>query len=430
MRKALSKSVRFEVFKRDKFTCHYCGGKAPDVVLHVDHIHPVSKGGTNEIMNLLTSCFNCNMGKGAKPLSDSSAIEKQRKQLELMQERREQIELMFEWKKSLGKLENQTAARVMKYVKAKIKPYALNDEDQATIHNLIDRYEIDAILSAVDISAKQYLKSKNGEIEQWRIDEFINKLGGILHNTSLNPVDRKLAYIKNVLKSNVRYYDAKLASIILRNYVKALRVHWRYTDEQILSDLDSEVLLKTQEIDNWSEWRKIIDGWIESIKKDDKGSGVINGRQPVKCSLETLEGFMVGRKFDYEGSIQALCHILSPFKSFDEERFKKDIRKSLINFIEENQLFAEETIKKYDENEEERKEFAWEAISEDWSFYTQYEPDKENDGGWYLSKIDNAGALIVEGLFENFYFSHLVLLPEDVKTLQDLSLEFLKSLSD
>ena len=37
-RKTLSKKIRFEVFKRDKFTCQYCGRMSPDVILEVDHI--------------------------------------------------------------------------------------------------------------------------------------------------------------------------------------------------------------------------------------------------------------------------------------------------------------------------------------------------------------------------------------------------------
>lgn len=62
---AISKKVRFEVFKRDGFKCQYCGRSAPDVILHVDHINPVSNGGNNDIMNLVTSCSECNLGKGA-----------------------------------------------------------------------------------------------------------------------------------------------------------------------------------------------------------------------------------------------------------------------------------------------------------------------------------------------------------------------------
>ena len=45
VRKAISVKLRFEVFKRDNFTCQYCGRKSPDVILHVDHIDPVKNGG-------------------------------------------------------------------------------------------------------------------------------------------------------------------------------------------------------------------------------------------------------------------------------------------------------------------------------------------------------------------------------------------------
>lgn len=54
---------RFDVLKRDNFTCQYCGAKAPDVRLQVDHKKPTSKGGADEMDNLITACVDCNMGK-------------------------------------------------------------------------------------------------------------------------------------------------------------------------------------------------------------------------------------------------------------------------------------------------------------------------------------------------------------------------------
>lgn len=68
-RKALSKKIRFEVFKRDLFVCQYCGAHPPEAVLHVDHIDPVVGGGTNDIDNLVTACDACNQGKGPRLLS-------------------------------------------------------------------------------------------------------------------------------------------------------------------------------------------------------------------------------------------------------------------------------------------------------------------------------------------------------------------------
>src|SRR3990167_9842255 len=54
---------RFLILKRDKFTCQYCGRKAPNVILEIDHIHPKSKDGENNIENLITACLECNNGK-------------------------------------------------------------------------------------------------------------------------------------------------------------------------------------------------------------------------------------------------------------------------------------------------------------------------------------------------------------------------------
>ncbi len=68
-RQAISKRVRFEVFKRDNFTCQYCGTHPPQVILHIDHITAVAAGGGNDVDNLVTSCESCNLGKGARPLT-------------------------------------------------------------------------------------------------------------------------------------------------------------------------------------------------------------------------------------------------------------------------------------------------------------------------------------------------------------------------
>ena len=57
---------RFEILKRDNFTCQYCGRsprKDDGVVLQVDHIIPRSKSGNDSKENLITSCIECNLGK-------------------------------------------------------------------------------------------------------------------------------------------------------------------------------------------------------------------------------------------------------------------------------------------------------------------------------------------------------------------------------
>jgi len=64
----LTQKLRFEIFKRDGFVCRYCGKKPPEVTLEIDHVIPKSSGGKDDLNNLVTSCFNCNRGKGKTPL--------------------------------------------------------------------------------------------------------------------------------------------------------------------------------------------------------------------------------------------------------------------------------------------------------------------------------------------------------------------------
>lgn len=87
---ALSVRTRFEVFKRDDFTCRYCGKKSPDVILEVDHIVAVAEGGSDDPMNLATSCWACNSGKSAVPLNQVMTGEDPHdKAIQLLEQRRQ-----------------------------------------------------------------------------------------------------------------------------------------------------------------------------------------------------------------------------------------------------------------------------------------------------------------------------------------------------
>lgn len=66
-RKTISARLRFEILRRDKHACRYCGCVAPDVKLTVDHVIPVSLGGSNDPQNLVTACEGCNSGKSSMP---------------------------------------------------------------------------------------------------------------------------------------------------------------------------------------------------------------------------------------------------------------------------------------------------------------------------------------------------------------------------
>lgn len=70
----ISTRMRFEILRRDGFRCRYCGTKAEEVELHVDHVVPRSLGGTDDADNLAASCQPCNAGKGSIAL-DSETVD-------------------------------------------------------------------------------------------------------------------------------------------------------------------------------------------------------------------------------------------------------------------------------------------------------------------------------------------------------------------
>lgn len=55
-----------ELFRRDRHICAYCGHQGSAFRLTRDHITPVSQGGRDVWMNVVTACRPCNQKKGGR----------------------------------------------------------------------------------------------------------------------------------------------------------------------------------------------------------------------------------------------------------------------------------------------------------------------------------------------------------------------------
>ncbi|NOY98478.1 MAG: HNH endonuclease [Chloroflexi bacterium] len=60
--------TRREVFRRDQYTCQYCGRRVPN--LTVDHVIPKRLGGQHTWTNVVAACSTCNHRKGGRRLSE------------------------------------------------------------------------------------------------------------------------------------------------------------------------------------------------------------------------------------------------------------------------------------------------------------------------------------------------------------------------
>jgi 5-methylcytosine-specific restriction endonuclease McrA len=62
---------RRNIYRRDRYTCQYCGVKLPPEELSVDHLIPRSRGGRSSWANCVLSCLRCNRRKGNRTVEEA-----------------------------------------------------------------------------------------------------------------------------------------------------------------------------------------------------------------------------------------------------------------------------------------------------------------------------------------------------------------------
>jgi len=401
-RKPIEKRIRFEVFKRDMFTCQYCGRKVPDVVLQCDHIKPLAKGGKNEITNLITSCFDCNSGKSDKQLSDNSSVVKQQKQLELIQEKKEQLEMIFKWKESLDKIDKFTFERIAKQIELRMKPNTLDEKGKQGIRSLIKKYSVEKILHAIEIAAEKYLQyNKNGGVTQESAENYIKKISGILYTESLGPVQQKIVYLKGIVRNQFNVENSTTISMLINDYVKALKSQG-YNDEDVIKDFEDELIPKTFEIRWWSEWKKIITKWTDDVNNWKKDNKATEKNIQQNYDKETLASFAVLDFCEIETCIKMIMYLGKQFPNFDQETYKTVILSKMLEFVGIVLKMSPEEFRKYNDQDQ-KNDFLDEYIaSKDeltQPFTLEEDLDKDLDDYFLLEK---SSSLIDKCSFEIF----------------------------
>lgn len=253
-RQPVPKRVRFEVFKRDSFTCQYCGSKAPEVVLHVDHIKPVAGGGSSDILNLVTACVACNAGKGATKLDDRSAIERQRSQLGELQARREQIEMMLEWRDALEAMKTDTVEVISDRIAERGGGIGPNESGRADVRRWLQTYGLQEVLAAADEAFSVYMRwiGDKPDTDAWNLA--FRKIPGVA-SVRRQAVERpwlpRCFYVQGILRKRFRTPRA--------GYVDALGemiTEWGATTD------DLETIAKRAT--DWDDFNDLVLKWVDA----------------------------------------------------------------------------------------------------------------------------------------------------------------------
>lgn len=233
-RKTLGKKIRFEIFKRDSFKCQYCGKSSPDVILEVDHVVPVSKGGDNDPINLITSCRDCNRGKSNIDLSDNSVLSVQKKQLEELNEKRVQLEMMIEWRQELKSIDDDIVDTLACEFE-ELTNCTVSETGKKSIKKWLKKYSYIEISEAIEKSLEIYDDASIA----------FSKIPNIIYwsKNPLNEEMKKLYYIRGVMRNRFSYVDDNLAIVILK------KAYEKNSDSE---ELKSIVL----ESRNWTNWKE------------------------------------------------------------------------------------------------------------------------------------------------------------------------------
>lgn len=139
---------RFEIFKRDSFTCRYCGRKSPSVVLELDHVIPKSKGGKNDEINLVTSCFDCNRGKSDRNLSSIMTGEDPHDKALKIMERERQI---AEYYVVMEKVEDRIQSEWLRLA----NDAGLSEHGRSAVTDSLRRHSYHGVYRAVTIAVEK-----------------------------------------------------------------------------------------------------------------------------------------------------------------------------------------------------------------------------------------------------------------------------------
>lgn len=257
----MTKKTRFEVFKRDSFTCQYCGRSAPEVILRVDHMKPVSKDGDDDLLNLITACFDCNAGKSDRLLSDNSTVQKQKAQLDELNERREQLEMMIQWRSGLRSLDAAELDAVCDAWAELVYPFGLSEQGKLGAKKLLKKFGLNVVLSSIEKSVSYLRLGADDKYTSESVEVAWKKVGGICRMDTLPEWKQKIYHIRNIARkrSGEEWYPQTSAEI-LHLFEEA------YREGDTFDQLED---LATRGI-SYRELPDVLRQWIKQSKEDRK----------------------------------------------------------------------------------------------------------------------------------------------------------------
>ena len=171
------------------------------------------------------------------------------------------------------------------FIESKVTfPFSLSLKDRKQFGFYYYEYSMDFIKECIDAGVKTYFQyDANGLPTQESVKEFLDKIGGILHNRTMMPVHQSINYIQAIGQKKLRDWDKETAKRMLEGYIDTLSLCKCWNMEKINKELRENVVSITKEANDWNRWiDKIYEIHLEAAKDDWRRNNQGGGRRKCK----------------------------------------------------------------------------------------------------------------------------------------------------
>ena len=276
----MSPTLRRRILARDKFTCTECGKQVPRVYLYIDKI--LSQGTAEELGDIPEEdkytclCENC---------SRKHRHKLQSRGLVTASDRRAQLDLLIAWRREEETLSDVAFDIILDYIRPQVKSAYLYKAEKAKIRNYLKTYDILDILNAIDISVAKYARFEGDDCLQDSVTEIVNKMGGILYNNTLGPVDSEVSHIRHICRKNFPDdYNDRDARTILHEFIEGLR-HQRVTeDAEVLVELADKPKRLAGQCGTFAQWCRSMQEYLPEQENKEPIASSISFEEPPEGS--------------------------------------------------------------------------------------------------------------------------------------------------
>lgn len=168
------------------------------------------------MMNLVTSCIDCNLGKSDKVLSDHSALEKQRAQLDQLSERREQLSMMMQWRDGLEDIQKMQLSIAIERFNKMLPDSVLSKTGETNLGKVVKAHGLENVLNHMQTAYDKAAKNNSGIPD---VTATFKNIGKLISVQGMDHVERNARYICGILRNKFGYIDTPY-------YLKVLTSNW------------------------------------------------------------------------------------------------------------------------------------------------------------------------------------------------------------